>query len=627
MINKNKKKCIIILGNKKYPLEIEFIIKNNNIRKLKINLIYFEELLYIDIINNKYLENIYKYTKLIKDSNINLPKIRYAINKNENKIYIFGEEFVEKNKDNFFIQYKDKIFPLKEYFNIKDIDEGDDKLEISLIKVNKIINMKKMFFNCYSLEEFIFPNENKFKENKIKEEENSIISENSKTNDDIYSYTGNDDKSIYRIINNYDNSSNIIEEFKDITSITNKSDKTDWNNYIDIKFKKKLRNPLINSADISKWDTSNVKDMSYIFFRCLSLKSLPNISEWNTGNVENMGYMFCECLSLKSLPDISYWNTSNVKNMGSMFGLENPVLLVNQPKISDDSQKFNNSSSLMSLPDISKWNTKNVINMENMFYSCSKLSDLPDISKWNTDNLMDMSKLFYDCSSLISLPDISKWNTENVINMSDLFNNCSSLKFLPDISKWNTENVKNMNDLFNNCSSLMSLPDISKWAIDGVKSIISMFSKCSSLSILPDISKWNTENIIDMHKLFYGCYSLSSLPDISKWIIKNCEDISDMFDGCYSLSYLPNISKWNFEQLNEGIKEYKDCFSLINEINISPVESKQDNQQIRRNVFHNYFENEQNEGIERRENILPFGNDYLFNPHFLKMLINILNNK
>ena len=35
-----------------------------------------------------------------------------------------------------------------------------------------------------------------------------------------------------------------------------------------------------------------------------SLKSLPDISKWNTGNVTNMSYMF-SCGGLKSLPDIS----------------------------------------------------------------------------------------------------------------------------------------------------------------------------------------------------------------------------------------------------------------------------------------------------------------------------------
>ena len=60
-------------------------------------------------------------------------------------------------------------------------------------------------------------------------------------------------------------------------------------------------------------------NMSYMFFNCSSLLSLPNISKWNTNNVTNMSYMFYGCWKLSSFPDISKWNTNNVTNMSEMF--------------------------------------------------------------------------------------------------------------------------------------------------------------------------------------------------------------------------------------------------------------------------------------------------------------------
>ncbi len=66
-------------------------------------------------------------------------------------------------------------------------------------------------------------------------------------------------------------------------------------------------------------DTSNVTDMSYMFYDCTSLQELKLGDKFNTSNVTNMAYMFSECESLTSLPDISKWNTSNVTNMGGMF--------------------------------------------------------------------------------------------------------------------------------------------------------------------------------------------------------------------------------------------------------------------------------------------------------------------
>ena len=62
------------------------------------------------------------------------------------------------------------------------------------------------------------------------------------------------------------------------------------------------KNEKINIILIEK---EYIKDISYIFYECSSLLSLPDISKWNTNNVNNMSYMFSGCSSLKSLPDIS----------------------------------------------------------------------------------------------------------------------------------------------------------------------------------------------------------------------------------------------------------------------------------------------------------------------------------
>ena len=55
--------------------------------------------------------------------------------------------------------------------------------------------------------------------------------------------------------------------------------------------------------------------MSYMFSECEALSSLPDISKWNTSNVNDMSNIFNGCEVLSSLPDISKWNTSNVNDM------------------------------------------------------------------------------------------------------------------------------------------------------------------------------------------------------------------------------------------------------------------------------------------------------------------------
>ena len=175
-------------------------------------------------------------------------------------------------------------------------------------------------------------------------------------------------------------------------------------------------------------ETKTITNMSYMFLNedkspQNNLISLPDISEWDTTNVKDMSFLFCDCRSLESLPDISKWNTSNVENMKELFGI---------------------CTSLESLPDISKWNTSNVKNMSFMFSGCISLISLPDISKWDTTNVTDMNHMFESCSSLEYLPDISKWNVKNVIDMRWMFRYCFKLKSVPDISKWElNKNLEN----------------------------------------------------------------------------------------------------------------------------------------------------------------------------------------
>ena len=106
-------------------------------------------------------------------------------------------------------------------------------------------------------------------------------------------------------------------------------------------------------------EEKNINDMSYMFYNCEYLTTLPDLSYWKTNNVTNISYMFYNCKSLSSLPDLSYWKTDNVTNISYMFY---------------------NCKYLSSLPEISKWNTYNIINISNIFSNCESLSSLSNIS-------------------------------------------------------------------------------------------------------------------------------------------------------------------------------------------------------------------------------------------------------
>jgi len=243
--------------------------------------------------------------------NMNINEIN-LIYKVDNKIKLFGHDFVDRNRKNCKIIINGKEDELKEYKTFSLFKKKIEKLEIKLKGINHITDMSYMFDGCSSL---------------------SSLRDISKWN-----------------TNNITNMSYIFNGCSSLSSLPDIS-KWNTNNITNMSYMFNGCSSLSSLPDISKWDTSNVTNMSCIFNGCSSLSSLPDISKWNTNNAINMSYMLSGCSSLSSIPDISKWNTNNVINMSCMF---------------------EGCSSLSSIPDISKWNTNNVINMNGMFDRCKE---------------------------------------------------------------------------------------------------------------------------------------------------------------------------------------------------------------------------------------------------------------
>jgi surface protein len=73
------------------------------------------------------------------------------------------------------------------------------------------------------------------------------------------------------------------------------------------------------NEDISRWDVSNVKSMSNMFYGAESFDNFGKPLNWGekTKNVEDMAGMFGNAWKFNQ--DISDWEVSNVKDMSRMF--------------------------------------------------------------------------------------------------------------------------------------------------------------------------------------------------------------------------------------------------------------------------------------------------------------------
>ena len=120
-------------------------------------------------------------------------------------------------------------------------------------------------------------------------------------------------------------------------------------------------------------NTSEVKDMSEMFYGCSGLTSL-DLSHFNTQNVTKMGRMFFDCRGLTSL-DLSHFNTQSVTYMGVMF---------------------KGCSGLTSL-DVSHFNTQSVTDMGDMFSGCSALTTIYCNTDWHCPQSF---RMFAGCTKL-----------------------------------------------------------------------------------------------------------------------------------------------------------------------------------------------------------------------------------
>lgn len=71
----------------------------------------------------------------------------------------------------------------------------------------------------------------------------------------------------------------------------------------------------IRNIKIDEWDTSNVTDMSHMFYNCTRFNC--DISKWDVSNVTDTTEMFAWCSDFNC--DLSGWKLSSLKRSDGMF--------------------------------------------------------------------------------------------------------------------------------------------------------------------------------------------------------------------------------------------------------------------------------------------------------------------
>ena len=286
----------------------------------------------------------------------------------------------------------------------------------------------------------------------------------------------------------------------------------------------------VERMDLSALDTSQVTNMSSMFYNCQNLTTL-DLSNFDTTNVEKATSMFEWSTRLTEITFGEKCTFENATDLGAMF---------------------NNCQSVKKL-DVSSFNTENVKSMNAMFQTCPKLENIIFGDNFNTSNVTKMANMFLNCSGLNSL-DISHFDTSNVTNMGTMFAYCSGLTSL-DLTKFNTSKVTKMSCMFEGCSGLTSLTLSESFDTSKVTDMSQMFWKCSKLTNLTLPESFNTSNVVNMSRMFQACSSLTDLTLPKAFDTSKVENMRAMFADNTKLETV-DFSQANFKPSSATTMEY-----------------------------------------------------------------------
>ena len=309
----------------------------------------------------------------------------------------------------------------------------------------------------------------------------------------------------------------------------------------------------IISIDLSKFDTSSVKDMGGTFRGCSSLTSI-NLETFDTSKVTNMAGMFYGCTNLISL-NLNNFDTSSVESMMNMFYENTNLKSIN----------------------MDNFDTSKVNNIHAMFYHCSSLTTL-DLSSFNTQSVTDMGNIFENCYSLISL-NIKNFNTSNATSMNNMFYGCSSLISL-NMQYFDSSNAVNPQHFFNDIrSDIIYCVDDNK--VSSLSSQLYGQNNCSDICFTGENIKLIVSKEIctedckrdDIYQLEYKNICYQACPDNTHVTSDNlylCQnnpqgyflDSDNIYRPCYESCKSCNIAG---DEIHHNCNECKSNYRFINE--------------------------------------------------------------
>ncbi len=259
--------------------------------------------------------------------------------------------------------------------------------------------------------------------------------------------------------------------------------------------KEELKNLVFTDGiNLSDVDTSLITDMSELFQKS-QRKDFEGIEDWDTSNVDDMSFMFFWAIEFNHT--LNNWNVSKVKNMSGMF---QAAIKFNQP--------------------LDKWDTSNVKTMSFMFNYAKSFNQ--NINNWNISKVEDLSYMFCECEAFNQ--SLNDWDVSNVKTMEGTFRR--AYKFNQPLYKWNTSKVENMHEMFVQCKDFNQ--PLNSWNVSNVKNMEAMF--CDTLSFNQPLDKWDTKNLKKIDSMFKYAENYDFYESLANWDLNKILNMNELCD-------------------------------------------------------------------------------------------------
>ena len=305
------------------------------------------------------------------------------------------------------------------------------------------------------------------------------------------------------------------------------------------------------------------ENASYMFCRIFELSDISGVENFDTSLTTKMVYIFTST-SLENVDDLSKWNTSNVTDI-TCFISSNSVLTNidglanwNTSKITEMPAAFRGDTNLSSIEGLKKWDTSSIENLNQIFWKANSIQSLKPLSNWNVSKVKAISGSFSEITALTSLEGLENWDTSHIRDMNGVFANDTNLVDIEALRNWDTSGARVIFGILNN-THITSADPLKNWDVSNVEEMWLFLSDNPFLTEV-DLSNWNTSKVNDMHNAFNNNINLTVLK-LNNWDTSNVTDMRYMFNGLTKLEEL-DISSFDTSKVTDFTRMFNNSTAL-----------------------------------------------------------------